>query len=222
MPAFRHISSLVSRVEGRRAETSHARVIIGIAGSPGSGKSTLATAVVDALNARNPGTAAYLPMDGFHLANSTLKTLEIHDKKGAIDTFDGWGFVSLVSRLRSETDHDVYAPSFNRTVDEGVAGEVVIPSAATVVIVEGNYLLADIEPWTRVKDLLDEVCFCSTPEHERERRLVTRHIRHGRTSGQAQSWARDVDGVNACLIEATQRRAALTVSGVTGEILSST
>ncbi|MGO4276153.1 hypothetical protein AB4Z22_41065, partial [Paenibacillus sp. TAF58] len=79
---------------------SDERVILGVAGSPGSGKTTLARDLVGALGVRGID-AAYLPMDGFHLANATLDALGRRDRKGAIDTFDGWGFVSLLERIRT-------------------------------------------------------------------------------------------------------------------------
>jgi pantothenate kinase len=155
-------------------------------------------------------------MDGFHLANSTLDRLGIHNRKGAIDTFDGWGFVSLLDRVRRETDHTVYAPSFHRVIDEGVAGEIAIEPNARIVVVEGNYLLVDQEPWSEVRNRLDLAWFCETDAVEREARLVDRHTRHGRSVEAATAWARDVDGVNALLIEASRDRADLIVSGVTG------
>ena len=192
------------------------RIIVGITGSPGAGKTTLAKELVQWLNNGGAGSrAVYLPMDGFHLANATLDRLGIHDRKGAIDTFDGWGFVALLGRVLEERDHTVYAPSCERTVDEGIAGEVAIPADAEIVIVEGNYLLVDQEPWNRIPGLLAESWFCATAADERLTRLVDRHTRHGRSPEAARAWASSVDGANAILIEETRVRADLVVSGAT-------
>lgn len=212
------VAALAARVEAAAAERD-GRFLLGIAGSPGGGKTTLAAAVVAALNERRGGGAAALPMDGFHLANASLDRLDRRERKGALDTFDGWGFLALLRRVREETDHTVYAPSFRREVDEGVAGEIAIEPAARIVVVEGNYLLVEDEPWGRVRGALDEVWFCETPSTERETRLIDRHIRGGRTPEAAAAWAREVDGVNAVVIEATRSRADLIVSGTTGEVL---
>ncbi|KZC94232.1 MULTISPECIES: nucleoside/nucleotide kinase family protein [Clavibacter] len=190
------------------------RAVLGIAGSPGAGKTTLARALTARVDARaGAGTAAYVPMDGFHLANATLDRLGRHDRKGAIDTFDGWGVLALVRRIRSETDHAVYAPSFDRTVDEGVAGAVAVEAGTRLVVIEGNYLLVDEDPWALLAAELDEAWFCATPGEERFARLVDRHTTGGRAPDAAEAWAREVDGANAVLIEGTRGRADLVVAG---------
>jgi pantothenate kinase len=217
------------------------RAVVGIAGSPGAGKTTLAVQLAARVNAivaaesspasasasasasespaPSPHFAAHLPMDGYHLANSTLDSLGRRDRKGAIDTFDGWGFVALLRRLHAETSHAVYAPSFDRTVEEPIAGEIAVLPDTRLVIVEGNYLLVDETPWADVKGLLAEAWFCETTDDERVRRLVDRHERHGRTPEAAKAWAESVDGRNATLIESTMPRADLVISGVTAAVL---
>jgi pantothenate kinase len=152
-------------------------------------------------------------MDGFHLANKTLEGFGARARKGAIDTFDGWGFVALLRRLLAEVDAPVYAPGFDRAVDEPVAAELIIPARASLVVVEGNYLLVEAAPWDQVKPLLAETWFCVTPEEQRLSRLIDRHTRRGRSVQAATAWATGVDGANAGLIEQTRNRADLLISG---------
>jgi pantothenate kinase len=190
------------------------RAVLAIAGSPGAGKTTLARALVARVDARaGDGTAVHVPMDGFHLANATLDRLGRHDRKGAIDTFDGWGVLALVRRIRAEADHVVYAPSFDRAVDEGVAGAIAVDPGTRLVVVEGNYLLVDEGPWALLRAELDEAWFCATPADARFSRLVDRHTAGGRDADAAAAWARDVDGANAVLVEGTRVRADLVVDG---------
>jgi pantothenate kinase len=213
---------LVDRARRLSAAASGARILLGVTGSPGAGKTTLAKALVAGLNAGGPAepTAVHLPMDGFHLANATLDRLGLRLRKGAIETFDGWGFVALLEQALRETEHTVYAPEFERNIDEPVAGAIAIEPSARIVVVEGNYLLSDLEPWRRVRDLLCESWFCDTDESERMLRLVRRHTASGRSLDAARDWATDVDGANALRIEPTRDRAHLVVSGDTWRVVA--
>ncbi|MDK1346685.1 nucleoside/nucleotide kinase family protein [Streptomyces sp. 378] len=188
------------------------RAILGIAGSPGSGKSTLAEHLVRELHGTGAPWVAHVPMDGFHLADAELERLGRRDRKGAPDTFDAAGYAALLRRLRDEPGDDVvYAPGFERVLEQPVAGAIPVPAAARLVITEGNYLLLDTGAWSRVRPLLDEVWFCEPPEHERTRRLVARHERFGKTHEEAVAWVSRSDARNAELVAATRGRADLVV-----------
>lgn len=187
------------------------RVILGITGSPGAGKTTLAEQVVRALNGDGPPWAAHVPMDGFHLADAELERLGRRDRKGAPDTFDAAGYAALLRRLREEDTETVYAPGFERVLEQPLAGAVPVPPAARLVVTEGNYLLLDSGAWARVRPHLDEVWFCELGEEERIRRLVARHEEFGKEHDAAVAWVRGTDQRNADLIAATRDRADLVV-----------
>ncbi len=194
----------------RAAVGGSSRTLLGITGPPGAGKSTLADALVTGLDDLR---AVVVPMDGFHLSNRVLAAQGLAAVKGAIQTFDGHGFLSLLARLRTQhEDETVYAPGFPRELDEPVAAQVAVPGDCPMVIVEGNYLLADQPPWHRIRDLLDEVWYVDPADHIRVPRLVRRHEQHGRTHADAQAWVRTTDEPNAELIRHTRHRADLVIT----------
>ncbi len=186
------------------------RRLLGLAGPPGAGKSTLAAALCDALGA---DLAARVPMDGFHLANQVLRRLGSAGRKGAPATFDAGGFQALLRRLRAADEEVVYAPEFVRRWEEPVAGALAVPRAVPLVVVEGNYLLLDDGPWHGTAALFDEVWYLRPPEPLRRRRLVDRHVAHGRSPATAEAWVRGNDDLNAAVVAATAHRADRVVTG---------
>ena len=188
------------------------RAVLGIAGSPGAGKTTLAENLVRELNGSGRPWVAHVPMDGFHLADAQLERLGLRDRKGAPDTFDAAGYAALLQRLREDEFGDVvYAPGFERVLEQPLAGAVAVPPAARLVVTEGNYLLLASGVWPRVRGRLDEVWFCELDEEERLRRLVARHERFGKGHEEAVEWVTRSDQRNAELVSAARDRADLTV-----------
>ncbi len=192
----RSLDELLATIDGLAASTP--RIVVGLCGPPGVGKSTVAELLAERLGER----ATVLGMDGFHLADEVLAELGLSDVKGAPETFDPDGFVQLLERVRSTIDRPVYAPSFDRSIEAAVAGRLVIRPEHRVVIVEGNYLLMD-GAWAPVRPLLDLTVYLQLDGEERRRRLIERHIRHGRSRDAAIEWVDRSDEANARRIEAT-------------------
>lgn len=180
------------------------RRILGLVGAPGAGKSTLA----HVLAKQWPTAIQVVPMDGFHLANVELERLGRKGRKGAPDTFDAYGLVALLKRLRTQAAHEVvYSPSYERTIEEGVAGVIAVQPATPLIVLEGNYLLLSDSPWNQVQALLDETWFVDVKKDLRLGRLTKRHQQFGRTAKDAADWVQHTDEPNARRIEAERAKA---------------
>lgn len=189
---------------------SGGRSIVGIAGAPGTGKSTLARRLTSRLNAS--GTpAVQVPMDGFHLSDDVLKLRGLLDAKGAPETFDAHGYLSLLQRLRRELDHPVYAPGFERELEQPIAAAIAVDPGVRVIVTEGNYLLDAEEPWPDVRAALDEVWFTDLDDNRRRARLVDRHVKFGKSRDEAQAWVDRVDEPNAQRVRARLDTADLVI-----------
>lgn len=196
------VGQLIESARGLAARPT--RTFLGLTGPPGSGKSTVAELVIAAL-----GTDAVLiSMDGFHLAGVELRRLGNLDRKGAPDTFDAGGFTALLRRLHSREEQVVYAPYFDRSLEESIGSGVPVPRDVPLVVVEGNYLLHDEAPWSAVRGLLDECWYLEPGEDLRMAWLIARHQRYGRSLEEATGRSTGSDQRNAELIERTRHLAS--------------
>jgi pantothenate kinase len=188
-----------SRPRDANLDGGDKRLLVGIAGPLAAGKSTLATTLARDLcqafprhgDAAGAEFAVAVGMDGFHLANSELNRLGLNSTKGAPDTFDAYGFIALLRRLKTADEPVVYAPVFSRTLNESIGSAQPVRAGVRVVVIEGNYLLLPRPPWAEVGELLDYVFYLDAPDDSRV----------------AEDWVRRSDEANAALIAATRHRA---------------
>ena len=151
-----------------------ARHVTALAGPPGAGKSTAAEALAAALNAEAPGSAAVLPMDGYHYDDMVLNARGWRPRKGAPHTFDVAGFARMLARLRANDEPEVAVPVFDREIEIARNAARIIPQSVRHLIVEGNYLLLAQPPWEGLRGLFDTAVFLDVPLAELERRLAAR------------------------------------------------
>ncbi|SHI41331.1 nucleoside/nucleotide kinase family protein [Wenxinia saemankumensis] len=170
------------------------RLVVGIAGAPGSGKSTLAGELAKRMNVQKVPTVV-VPMDGFHLDNAVLEARGLLPRKGAPESFDANGFLSLMRRIRA--GEEVFAPVFDRTRDIAIAGAQEVAPWHRVVIVEGNYLLLDEAPWSALADLWDVSVYLDVELPELRARLIQRWLSHNLSRAAATRRAEANDLVNA-------------------------
>ncbi|WP_096786712.1 nucleoside/nucleotide kinase family protein [Rhodobacter sp. CZR27] len=175
----------------RKEAEGRGRFITALAGPPGAGKSTLAAAVVAALGEG----ARVVPMDGFHYDDRVLAQRGLTKRKGAPETFDVLGFLHLMHRLRE--GGEVAIPVFDRQMELSRAAADVVTDEDRFLVVEGNYLLLEKDPWRRLRGFFDLTVFLDVPFPELERRLVQRGMQAGRTPEAAADWANSNDLPNA-------------------------
>ncbi|MDO4260225.1 MAG: phosphoribulokinase [Actinomycetaceae bacterium] len=209
--ASRHIAQEIRDLIVQRVAAGDEIRTLGITGPPGTGKSTVSTLLAGFLQASGVEVAGAAPMDGFHMSNAVLEELGLRDSKGAPETFDVWGYVSLLERIHRGA---VLAPEYRRDLHEPIAAGIAI-AAKGIVITEGNYLGLDAHGWRQARALIDILVYVDTPKDEVMRRLITRHEAFGKDRASAAHWVRTVDAPNIDLVFASAGRADYVVSALT-------
>lgn len=181
------------------------RFMVAIAGPPGAGKSTLAERLRREI-AETGISVAVVPMDGFHLDDRLLEERGLLVRKGAPETFDAAGFLHLLRRLRAR-EPDVAIPVFDRAIEIARAGAAIVPAETRILLVEGNYLLLDEQPWAAMADVFDLTIKLEVPLDELERRLIQRWLDLGYTYSRAREKALSNDIPNARRVVSSSRAA---------------
>ncbi|TMV76791.1 nucleoside/nucleotide kinase family protein [Thioclava sp. BHET1] len=201
-------------VEMALARPKGRRFLLALVGAPGSGKSHIAEALCAAVTAQAPGRAAVLPMDGFHYDDAVLHALDRHPRKGAPDTFDVDGLRHLLERLRRNDENAVAVPVFDRDLEISRAAARLIPQTVDLVIVEGNYLLLQTPPWSRLAPFFDQSVFLDVPEAELALRLRRRWEGYQLTEEQIRVKLDEVDLPNGRRVAAESRSADFILQNV--------
>jgi len=199
------ISHLAATIFRRGAGAN--RIVVAVAGPPAAGKSTIAEEIVSLLPA---GSAAIVPMDGFHYDDRVLDQIGWRQRKGAPETFDFDGYEVLLRRLR-DADADVAVPLFDRSMELSRAAAAIVPKTVKFIVTEGNYLLLDEEPWRRLAPLFDITIFLDVPRDEVDRRLVQRWIDYGRGVEAGRAWIDSNDLPNVDRVLGRRRPADITL-----------
>jgi len=169
MSEIAHITAAIFKRAGKAK-----RFVVAVAGPPGSGKSTLSANLHELLP---EGASEVVPMDGFHYDDIILNRRGLRSRKGAPETFDFAGFETLLKRIRSG-EPDIAIPVFDRNIELSRAAAEIVSADTKFILVEGNYLLLDEEPWSRLAPLFDFTIFVDVSRNELERRLMDRWRGH--------------------------------------------
>ncbi|MER9289045.1 nucleoside triphosphate hydrolase [Mesorhizobium sp. M0510] len=202
MSEIAHLAATIFKRAGKAN-----RFIVAIAGPPGSGKSTLSARLHELLP---EGASEVVPMDGFHYDDAVLERRGLRPPNGAPETFDFAGFETLLKRIRAG-EADIAIPVFDRSMELSRAAASIVATETKFILVEGNYLLLDEEPWSRLAPLFDFSIFVDVPRNELERRLMERWHGHGRSDEDARAWIASNDLPNIERVLARRRAADLVI-----------
>lgn len=193
-------------VAALRLADAPGRSLLGITGPPGAGKSSYAAQLVEAVNQAGR-SAVLVPMDGFHLAQAALESLGLAEVKGAPETFDASGYLELLRRVREPGEEVVWAPRFDRGLEDAIAASIAVQPTTDLVVTEGNYLLLPQGQWWLVRLQLDECWFVDVDDDQRRRWLQARHESYGRSAEAAAARTWGSDEANAVLVNRTRDQA---------------
>ena len=177
------------------------RILVFLAAPPATGKSTLLLFLAQLAQEHEEFTRVQaLGMDGFHHPNRYLETHSIlrdgvetplKSIKGAPETFD---VAHLAAKLAAAKEGATPFPVYDRRIHD------VVPDALTVdaeiLLVEGNWLLLDEEPWQGLRTLADyRLRIDAAPELLRAR-LIARKVQGGLSEAEATAFYEASDAAN--------------------------
>ena len=181
------------------------RVLAFLAAPPGAGKSTLAS-FLETLSAKNNEFEEIqaIGMDGFHrrqeyLLSHTLirdgREIPMVDVKGTPETFD---LEKLEEAIKKVASGKICGwPVYDRLLHDPVEDAVSV--VKNIVLLEGNYLLLDIDGWNRLASYADYTIQVRAEESMLRERLVSRRIASGHASETAGGFVDFSDMYNARL-----------------------
>jgi len=190
----------LGKLQSLVAEVGPARRLVAVAGAPGSGKSTLTDKLVAHLNASRPGFAAVLPMDGYHFDDRVLVARGLRPRKGAPETFDVTGLRHMLKRLSDDDEEEVAVPVFDRDLEISRAAARLIPRAARLILVEGNYLLLGRKPWSDLHPWFDMTVMLRVQVEVLRQRLTARWDGCGLSADEIRSKVEANDLPNGVLV----------------------
>lgn len=196
-----------------RSRQMTGQMIVFVAAPPGAGKTTLTVFWERLAKDRQLGDFQTLGLDGFHYRQDYLKRHSVmrdgkevllSDVKGCPESFDTVAFADKLAQIRNARKRgEVRWPLYDRTLHEPVADK--IPVTGDILLIEGNYLMLDREPWCSLSKKADQKIYIEAEESILRERLIDRKMRGGYGRPEAEHWYETSDGVNVrCVLRETR------------------
>ncbi len=205
------ISTMETLFEDIRA-AKNGRILIAIAGPPGVGKSTFSEKLRDKLNVHQSQSCEILAMDGYHYDDMYLDQKAFKAQKGAPFTFDVGGLVAILSRLKNNQEPEISVPVFDRKIEISRAGARMILQSVNVILVEGNYLLLQQEPWCNLHPYFDMTVMLNAEIDIVKARLTSRWMKLGYSQKDTETKISENDMLNVAVVLEQSRAADYQVS----------
>jgi pantothenate kinase len=206
------------------------RLIVGIAGPPGSGKTIFATILVSVVNIIvGHEYSVYVGLDGWHYPNTYLEThttvigretIPLREIKGAPETFDTSAALDCL-QLIQKGEEAVHFPLYSRKLHDPVPEKGTVKASHRIIIVEGNYLLLDEDPWNLFLPLIDISIFLEVETSNLLDGLHERHLRGGKPPDLIEKHLRRVDLPNTLRVKSSIHKADVTVHKVDNRRIAS-
>lgn len=165
------------------------RIVVFVAAPAGCGKSTLVSFLEQLARDHGITGVQALGMDGFHYPQAYLNTHEavldgsvvrLADIKGHPLTFDVQKLKDTLAFIQRE---DGTWPYYSRKIHDPI--EDAIQVTGSIILLEGNYLLYEEEPWNGLSRFCDASLFLRMEEDVLTKRIIERKVQTGRSIEEA-------------------------------------
>ena len=177
------------------------RILVFLAAPPATGKSTLLQFLEELARTHDElPQVQTLGMDGFHHTNAYLAAHRVlrdgvetplRSIKGAPETFD---VAHLAAKLAAAKDGATPFPVYDRRIHDVVPDALI--ADAPILLVEGNWLLLDEEPWHTLRPLADYRIRIDAPSALLKDRLIARKVQGGCSDAEATAFYERSDAPN--------------------------